>query len=114
MSAQFFTAVAAELGPDFLDTGAETLAQYGFNRLPGGDRLPAGVAFPRSVEDVQALVRLASEHRATLWPTSTGRNVGLGEYSPVRQTQVVVDLGRRMNRVREVNETLGYAVIEPG
>jgi len=114
MSAQFFTAVAAELGPDFLDTRDETLAQYGFNRLPGGDRLPAGVASPRSVEDVQALVRLAKEHGATLWPASTGLNLGLGEFSPVRETQVVVDLGRRMNRILEVNETLGYAVIEPG
>src|SRR5882672_11595047 len=114
MSAQFFTAVTAELGPDFLDTGDKTLAQYGFNRLPGGDRLPAGVASPRSVEDVQALVRLAKEHGASLWPTSTGLNLGLGEFSPVRETQVVVDLGRRMNRILEVNETLGYAVIEPG
>ena len=32
----------------------------------------------------------------------------------VRGGQVVVDLGRRMARILEVNETLGYCVVEPG
>jgi len=102
------------LGRTFWTRVTRPLRSTASTVCPGGDRLPAGVAFPRSVEDVQALVRLAKEHGATLWPASTGHNLGLGEFSPVRETQVVVDLGRRMNRVLEVNETLGYAVIEPG
>lgn len=114
MSAKYFDAARTQLGQDAVDVSAEAIARYGFNRLPGGDRRPCGVVFPASTEDVQTLVRLAGQHGVALWPTSTGQNLGLGEYSPVRQDQVVVDLGRRMNQVLEVNETLGYAVVQPG
>jgi len=114
MSAQFFKAVCAELGEDAVDLTDDTLAAYGANRLPGGDRCPSGVLFPRTVGDVQVIVQLANRHEVTLWPTSTGQNLGLGEFSPVRAGQAVVHLGRYMNRIVELDETLGYAVIEPG
>lgn len=58
---------------------------------------------------MQAIVRTANEHGVHLWPTSTGENRGLGLKSPVRSGQVVVDLGKRMNRIVEINETLAYA-----
>lgn len=114
MSQEYFNAVRARLGDDAVDTSEEAMSRYGFNRLPSGDRRPAGVVFPASTADVQDLVRLAGQHGVSLWPTSTGQNLGLGEYSPVRDGQVVVDLGARMNQVLEVNETLGYAVVQPG
>lgn len=114
MSEAFFTAVGAALGSDAADVSEDTIGRYGVNRLPGGDRRPAGVVYPGSTDDVCTLVRLAGEHGVSLWPTSTGQNLGLGEYSPVRQGQVVMDLGRRMNQVLEVDETLGYAVVQPG
>ncbi|MFI5611929.1 FAD-binding oxidoreductase [Amycolatopsis sp. NPDC051903] len=114
MSEKFFEAVRQALGAEAVDTSAEAVARFGFNRLPGGDRVPAGVVWPGSAADVRAVVRLAGQHGVAVWPASTGHNLGLGEYSPVRDAQVVLDLGRRMNRVLEVNETLGYAVVEPG
>jgi 4-cresol dehydrogenase (hydroxylating) len=114
MSARFFNAVRAELGEEAVDLTDGTLAAYGANRLPGGDRCPSGVLFPRTAREVQVIVQLANRHEVTLWPTSTGQNLGLGEFSPVRAGQAVVHLGRRMNRIVEVDETLGYAVIEPG
>jgi len=114
MAATFFTAVRAVLGDDAIEHTDAIRAAYGSNRLPGGDRRPSGVVFPRSGADVQTIVRLANQYGVTLWPTSTGQNLGLGEYSPVREAQVVMHLGRHMNRIVDVNETLGYAVIEPG
>ena len=42
-----------------------------------------------------------------------GRNNGYGGSSPRVRGSVVVSL-RRMNRVLEINEELGYAVVEPG
>jgi 4-cresol dehydrogenase (hydroxylating) flavoprotein subunit len=114
MSVKFFDAVRSRLGADAVDVSEEARARYGHNRLPGGDRLPAGVISPASTEDVAAVVRLADEHGITLWPTSTGHNFGLGEFSPVREGQVVVHLGHRMNRILEVDERLGYALVEPG
>src|SRR5437868_2351581 len=113
-SESFFSAVRRQLGTEAVDTAPETLVRYGVNLLPGGAMPPAGIVFPGSTEEVQAIVRMANEHRIHLWPTSTGENRGLGLKSPVRPGQVVVDLGRRMNRIVEINETLAYAVVEPG
>jgi len=73
----------------------------------------AAVVQPASVEEIQALVRLANEHRVPLWTTSTGRNNGYGGSSPRVRGSVVVNL-RRMNRVLQIDEELGYAVVEPG
>lgn len=114
MSGKFFDAVRAQLGEEAVDVSEAAISRYGFNRLPGGDRRPSGVVFPRSTADVQEVVRLASEHDVTLWPTSTGENLGLGEFSPVREGQAVLHLGARMNTIVEIDETLGYAVVEPG
>ncbi|WP_225412937.1 FAD-binding oxidoreductase [Stigmatella hybrida] len=110
----FFTALREQLGAEAVDTNPETLARYGVNLLPCGARPPAGVLFPESTAQVQTVVRLANTHGVSLWPTSTGENRGLGLKSPVRPGQVVVDLGRRMNRIVEIDETLAYAVVEPG
>lgn len=112
--AGFLAAVRARLGPDAVDDSEGARRRYGANRLPGGDRPPAGVVFPATTAQVQEIVRLAGEHRVSLWPTSAGENIGLGELSPVRADQVVMHLGARMNRVLDVDESLGYAVIEPG
>lgn len=114
MTARFFDAVRAQIGDAAVELTDPALDAYAANRLPGGDRRPSGVLYPRDSGEVQTIVRLAGAHGVTLWPTSTGRNFGLGEFSPVREGQAVVHLGRHMNRILDVDETLGYAVIEPG
>lgn len=110
----FLGAVRTSLGVDSVDCSAERLERYGENTLPTGDSRPAAVLYPASTADVQAVVKLANRHNIHLWPVSTGNNQGLGTRSPVRPGQVVVDLGRRMNRILEIDETLCFAQIEPG
>jgi len=110
----FFVEVAAALGPDAVNQSAETLNRYAENTMPGGDRMPAGVAYPASTADVQTIVRAANRHAIPLYPISTGNNIGLGSRSASRAGQVVVDLGYRMNRILDVDERLGFAVVEPG
>ena len=82
--------------------------------MPGGDRPPAGVIYPASTADVQAIVRAANKHKVPLYPISTGSNIGLGTRSATTAGQVVVDLGRRMNRILDIDEKLAFAVVEPG
>ena len=98
--------------------GAEHVARdgqaYGVHTLPAADRPPGAVIYPGSTEEVQAIVRAANAHRVPVFPISTGLNTGLGSRAPVRPGQVVLDLGRRMNRILEIDEVLGYAAIEPG
>ena len=78
VSAAVFDALRRALGSHAVDTSEETLVRYGRNLLPGGDRRPAGVVFPASTAEVQALVRIANDHRAPLYSVSTGENRGLG------------------------------------
>lgn len=74
---------------------------------------PAGAVTPSSVEEVQAVVRIANELKVPLWTSSNGRNLGYGGQAPRLPGSVVVDLSR-MRRILEVNEKLGYALVEPG
>ena len=110
----FFNEIAAAIGGDAVNRSEETLSRYGENTMPGGDRRPAGVVYPASTADVQKIVRSANAHGVPLYPISTGNNIGLGSRSASGAGQVVVDLGHRMNRILEVDERLGFAVVEPG
>lgn len=68
---------------------------------------------PGNVEELQAVLRIANEHHLPVWTGSQGRNNGYGGSAPRVPGSIIVNL-RRMNRVLEVNETFGYAVVEPG
>lgn len=111
---EFSKAVAAELGDEAITLGDDVLNRYGEHTLPAADVRPGAVAYPDSTQAVQTMVRLANQFKVQLYPISNGQNIGLGTRSPIRPGQVVVDLGRRMSRILEVNETLGYCVLEPG
>lgn len=87
------------------------LDAYGFSHLDA--HIPAAAVAPQSVEEVQAIMRLANEYKAPLWPISRGKNLGYGGGAPVLNGSVVLDLGR-MNRILDVNEKYGYCVVEPG
>ena len=78
VSAAGVDALRRSLGLDAVDTSEETLARYGRNLLPGGDRRPAGVVYPASTADVREIVRIANEHRVTLYSFSKGENRGNG------------------------------------
>lgn len=77
------------------------------------ERLASGAVAPSSVEEVQAVVRIANERKIPIYPISTGRNLGYGGSAPAYSGSVVVDL-KRMNRILEVNEGNCSALVEPG
>ncbi len=72
---------------------------------------PKLVAFVRTTEQVQAIVKRASRDGVPLIPRVAGSNVG-GLTIPVPDS-VVLDM-THMNRVLEINPDEMYAVIEPG
>lgn len=82
---------------------------------PGStDQWPASAAVaPSSVEEIQAIVKLANQHKTPLWPVSRGKNLGYGNAAPRLAGSVVLDLGR-MQKIHELNVELGYCVVDPG
>ena len=108
-------ALRSELGADAVATSEEELREY---RDPydykGSDEYTASaVVTPRSVEDVQAVLRIANELGVPLWTFGQGRNNAYGGAAPRVKGSILVSL-RQLNRVLEVNEELAYAVVEPG
>jgi len=76
------------------------------------DYTASAIVMPETVEEIQEIVRVANEHKVPLWTHGTGRNNGYGGPAPRVRGSVILSL-RRMNRVLEINEELGYAVVRP-
>lgn len=74
---------------------------------------PHGAVAPASTDEVQGVVQVANEFGIPLWPVSRGKNFAYGGAAPVLSGSIVLDLNR-MNRILEVNEDFGYALLEPG
>ncbi|MET0830271.1 MAG: FAD-binding oxidoreductase [Microbacterium sp.] len=108
-------AFAEAIGAEKVATDAEALQDYQDPfQVPGyATNLPSAVVSPTSVEDVQAIVRIANRFRIPLWPISRGKNNGYGGAAPQVRGSVMLSF-REMNKVLEINEELGYAIVEPG
>ncbi|MEI8197713.1 MAG: FAD-dependent oxidoreductase, partial [Phycisphaerae bacterium] len=76
---------------------------------------PLAVLFPNSRAEICKIIGIILQYPdcVGVYPISCGKNFGYGDAAPLRAGGLVLDLGR-MNRIVEVNEKLGYAVIEPG
>ena len=110
--ARAFAAFAQAIGSAFVLTDDASLAPYRHSTSGPGNR-PLAAIRPASTAEVSACVRIASRFGVPLYPISRGKNWGYGDARPAGPAQVIVDLGR-MDRILDVNDTLAYAVIEPG
>jgi 4-cresol dehydrogenase (hydroxylating) flavoprotein subunit len=105
----------AALGAAKVLTGDEDLRDFRdpFQYESWDHYVASAVLMPTTVEETQEIVRIANERKVPLWTHGTGRNNGYGGPAPRVRGSVIVSL-RNMNRVLEINEELGYAVVEPG
>jgi 4-cresol dehydrogenase (hydroxylating) flavoprotein subunit len=115
LSDRALAAFTAALGPDRVLTEGAEFAEFRdpFQPASWDDYAPSAVVLPATTEEVQAVVRIAGEHGVPLWAHGQGRNNGYGGAAPRVRGTVTVSL-RRMNRVLEIDEEMGYAVVEPG
>src|SRR5256714_14440768 len=89
----------------------EQLRTYECDGLTGHRVVPALVALPASVEEVQAVVRLCDEERIPF--VARGAGTGLsGGALPVAEG-IVISLAR-LTRILEVDVERGCVVVEPG
>ncbi len=82
---------------------------YAFN---DATHIASAAVAPITVEEVQALVRIANEFKIPLWPIGRGKNFGYGSAAPVMSGCVILDL-TRMKKI-ELNEENGTVLVEPG
>ncbi|OIW27080.1 glycolate oxidase [Coniochaeta ligniaria NRRL 30616] len=74
----------------------------------------SAVVYPGSTEDVQAIVRWANTTGYPLYPISLGRNFGYGGAAPRVPGGIVVDLGKRMHRILDLDGDNASCLVEPG
>uniref|UniRef100_UPI0024682366 FAD-binding and (Fe-S)-binding domain-containing protein n=1 Tax=Halorubrum sp. Boch-26 TaxID=2994426 RepID=UPI0024682366 len=72
---------------------------------------PAGVVTPRSVDDVQATMRVAADHEVPVIPRGAGSSLGGQTVGP---GCVVLDFSKYMDEIREVRPDDRRAVVQPG
>jgi len=108
---------AVAVGKEWVFTSDEDVDLYRDSYSPVWNEpeepIPSAAVAPDSVEQVQAVVRIANEYKIPLWTISTGKNLGYGGSAPLLGGSVVLDL-KRMDRVLEINEKDHYALLEPG
>jgi hypothetical protein len=121
VSSEVFTAALSQfdaaIGPEWVFKSDEDVAlyrdAYSPERNEPTERLVSAAVAPNTVDQVQAIVRIANEHKIPLYPISTGKNLGYGGSAPILSGSVVVDL-KRMNRILSVDEGRCSCVVEPG
>src|SRR3989304_2173626 len=89
-------ALVSALGADAVVTSEAELEEdrdpYAFGPLD--EFVPSAVVMPQSVEEIQAILRIANEHRIPLWTVSAGMNNAYGGAAPRVRGSGLVHLQR--------------------
>jgi len=72
--------------------------------------IPLAVTRPKNIDDLKLLVMFAKKHNSTLIPRTAGTSLA----GQVVGGGIVVDVGKYMNRVIEINETEQWVTVQPG
>ncbi|MDO9262712.1 MAG: FAD-binding oxidoreductase [Desulfosalsimonadaceae bacterium] len=99
------------VGPRFVSNAAEELYLYSMDPGTMPQAKPDAVALPKTVEEVQQIVRLAGELKVPVVPMGAG--LVLSGLTRALRGGVILDM-KRMNRIIEVNPISRYAVVEGG
>ncbi|MEX2335723.1 MAG: FAD-linked oxidase C-terminal domain-containing protein [Fulvivirga sp.] len=72
--------------------------------------MPLAVAFPKSAEDIDLLIRFANTHNASLIPRAAGTSLA----GQVVGAGIVVDVSRHFTNILEINEEEKWVRVQPG
>ncbi len=99
------------VGADKLLSDADSRAHYGRDWTKAHEPRPAVIVLPSSIEQVQAIVRLANEHGVALVPS--GGRTGLSGGAVAANGEIVVAFDR-MNKILSFDATDRQVVCQPG
>lgn len=105
--------IIAIVGQDNISFDSEQLGKLARRTSTEEGPRPIGIVRPANRDQVQSIVRLAAEHKISLYTISKGKNWGYGDACASVEGCLLVDLSR-MNRILEVHTEFAYAVVEPG
>ncbi len=99
------------LGPDNVLTAREDLIPYGFDGTAALKQLPRAVVFPRTADEIAAILNLARAQRTPVVTRGSGTGLSGGSV-PVAGALVMCVL--KLDRILEVDEKNLTMLVEPG
>ena len=99
-------------GPTNVSDKQVDLYSYSYDMTENEPHMPDFVVIAENNEQLIKLVKFCNEYLIPIVPYISGNNVG-GLTIPL-QGGIVVDFGKKMNKILHINETMMYALIEPG
>lgn len=103
-----FSALEKELEGEFF-TDATTLKLYATDASAYRE-MPLAVAIPKTEKDLEVLIRFAKENKTSIIPRTAGTSLA----GQVVGSGIIVDVSKHFNRIIEVNEKEGWAIVQPG
>ncbi|MHA1148380.1 MAG: FAD-binding oxidoreductase [Promethearchaeota archaeon] len=88
------------------------LYPYSYDATESDPHMPDFVVLPENISQIVSLVKLCNKNGVPIVPYTSGNNVG-GLTIPV-QGGIICDMGKRMKKIIKVDDSLMYALIEPG
>jgi len=88
------------------------LYPYSFDMTDTEAKMPDFVVIPENVDQLVELVKFCNANVVPIVPYISGNNVG-GLTIP-EQGGIIIDFGKKMNRILHINDTMMYALLEPG
>ena len=109
--AKIMRELADIVGPENVSDEAYAIIPYLTDMTPEPEGKAEYVVMPKSVCEIQKIVKLANREGIPITPFSAGTNVG--GLSIPRKGGIVLDL-RRMNKIIRIDEDSMIAIVEPG
>ncbi|KAK1752660.1 hypothetical protein QBC47DRAFT_432280 [Echria macrotheca] len=107
----------AAVGPGAVFTGpalSDYIDPYDVHEHDASRRkVPSAAVCPSTTAELSAVLKTSNRFKIPVWTFSRGKNLGYGGPAPRVSGCVALDL-HRMDRIIEVDDEFGYAVVEPG
>ncbi|MHA1250040.1 MAG: FAD-binding oxidoreductase [Candidatus Helarchaeota archaeon] len=99
------------VGEEWFSDHPEELLVYSYDMTENDPSMPDFVVMPRTVKEIQEIIKLANKTKTPIVPFVSGNNIG-GLTIPLKGG-IIVDL-KRMDSILHFNEDDMYVIIEPG
>jgi FAD/FMN-containing dehydrogenase len=99
-------------GPDSVTDAQHDLYMYSYDATECEAHNPDFICLVENTDQIVKVIKLANKHKVPLVPYITGNNIG-GLTIPVKGG-IILDFGKKMNKILHVDETQMYAILEPG
>jgi FAD/FMN-containing dehydrogenase len=99
-------------GNDNVTNKSVDLYPYSYDMTECKPHMPDFVVIPENTEELIELVTFCNQNAIPIVPYISGNNVGgltIPEYGGI-----LVDFGKKMNKILHINENMMYALLEPG